>query len=55
MKGSEETLVNKFRQCGVLTEADINGEDIVVRSEDTRNIRKDERVLSAASCFDELR
>jgi hypothetical protein len=45
MENSVETLTNTFRQRGVLTEADIDGEDIVVLSEDTRNPRKDERVL----------
>jgi hypothetical protein len=45
MKNSVETLANKFRQRGVLTEADMDEEGIVVRSEDTRNTRKDERVL----------
>jgi hypothetical protein len=45
MTDSVETLASIFRECGVLTGADMDDANIVDMTEDSRKTRKDERVL----------
>jgi hypothetical protein len=44
VQDSVETLASIFRECRVLTVADMDGEDIMKMSDDSRKTRKDERV-----------